>query len=334
MSRKLNSLERSCLGARIIVLATVLLASLPVRAEWFSDHQNKMGTRVEVQLWHDEADTARNLISDAMAEFDRIEDAMSTYRTDSEITRVNKTAADKPVRVSEELFSLIDRALKLSARTGGAFDITYDSVGQLYDYRLKARPSEAEIENLISAIGYGYVELNPDTSEIRYAQPGVRINLGGIAKGHAVESVIALLRAAGVRHAMAAAGGDTRLLGKRGENPWIVGIRDPDQEGGFVTRLALDDEAISTSGDYERYFIENGLLYHHILNPSTGKSAGELRSVTVIGPDATMTDGLSTSVFVLGTKAGLALIESLADYEAVIVDKERRVRFSKGLDPR
>ena len=133
---------------------------------------------------------------------------------------------------------------------------------------------------------------------------------------------------------MASAGGDTRLLGKRGEKPWIVGVRDPDREDGFVTRLALDDEAVSTSGDYERFFIEDGIRYHHILNPSTGKSAGSVRSVTVIGPDATMTDGLSTSVFVLGPEAGLALIESLEGYETVIVDKEHRVVFSTGLDPR
>jgi len=293
-----------------------------------------MGTRIEVQLWHADAAAAEKLINESMAEFDRIEDAMSTYRSDSEITHINNTAAVKPVRVSTELFDLIDRALQLSVKTEGAFDITFDSVGQLYDYRLNARPSEAEIENRLTTVNFGYVQLTPETSVIRYTRPGVRINLGGIAKGYAVESVIALLRKAGVQHAMAAAGGDTRLLGKRGENPWIVGIRDPDQEDGFVTRLALDDEAVSTSGDYERFFIEDGQRYHHILDPSTGRSAGELRSVTVIGPDATMTDGLSTSVFVLGAKAGLALIESLADYEAVIVDKEHRVVFSAGLDPR
>lgn len=317
----------------IFLLVVLLLSSQTVGAEWFSESQNKMGTRVEVQLWHDDAEEAKRLIRAAMAEFDRIEDAMSTYREDSEITLVNNTAADKPVPVSEELFALIDTALKLSVKTAGAFDITYDSIGQLYDYRSKARPSEAEIDNWLSTIGFGYVQLNPDTSEIRYARPGVRINLGGIAKGHAVESVIALLRAAGVRHAMAAAGGDTRLLGRRIDRPWIVGIRDPEQEDGFVTRLALEDEAVSTSGDYERYFIEDGVRYHHILNPSTGKSAGELHSVTVIGPDATMTDGLSTSVFVMGPKFGLELVESMADYETVIVDKEHRVVFSTGLDP-
>lgn len=293
-----------------------------------------MGTRVEVQLWHDDDAAAARLISDAMAELDRIEDSMSTYRFDSEITHINNTAAEKPVVVGAELFDLIARALQLSVKTNGAFDITYDGVGQLYDYRTNARPSEAEIERRLSTMNYRHVQLNQETSQIRYTQPGVRINLGGIAKGYAVESVIALLRKAGVQHAMASAGGDTRLLGKRGEKPWIVGVRDPDREDGFVTRLALDNEAVSTSGDYERFFIEDGVRYHHILNPSTGKSAGDVRSVTVIGPDATMTDGLSTSVFVLGPTAGLALIESLEGYETVIVDKEHRVVFSTGLDPR
>ena len=331
---KLNAFKGPCLAGRAFLFALILLLTLPARAEWFTETLDKMGTRVEVQLWHDDATLAAQLITDAMTELDRIEDSMSTYRFDSEITYINNTAAGKPVIVGDELFGLIERALQLSVNTDGAFDITYDSVGQLYDYRQKARPTEAEIESRVSAINYRYVQLNRETSEIRYTQPGVRINLGGIAKGYAVESVIALLRKAGVQHAMVSAGGDTRLLGRRLEKPWIVGVRDPDQGDGFVTRLALDNEAVSTSGDYERFFIEDGVRYHHILNPSTGKSAGDVRSVTVIGPDATMTDGLSTSVFVLGPQAGLALIESLAGYETVIVDKEHRVIFSTGLDPR
>ncbi|MFQ5635955.1 MAG: FAD:protein FMN transferase, partial [Gammaproteobacteria bacterium] len=168
----------------------------------------------------------------------------------------------------------------------------------------------------------------------RVARPGVRINLGGSAKGDACESVIAMLHKLGATHALATAGGDTRLLGDRGNGPWIVGVRDPDDPDGLVTRLALDDEAVSTSGDYERFFVEDGVRYHHILNPSTGRSAGELRSVTVVGPDATLTDGLSTSVFVMGPKVGLALIESLPDYEAIVIDTDHEVRFSSGLDPR
>jgi thiamine biosynthesis lipoprotein len=318
-------------------LFSIILSLAPflvVHAEWFSDASDKMGTRVEVKLWHDDAIRAEFLIAQAMEEFDRIEAAMSTYRADSEISHINETAATSPVVVSPELFGLIDRAQQLSAKTDGAFDITYDSVGQFYDYREGIHPAPEQIETQLGAIDYRHVRLDRDASVIRFARPGVRINLGGIAKGYAVESVIELLREAGVTNALATAGGDTRLLGDRGNGPWIVGVRDPDDSEGLVTKLALQDEAISTSGDYERFFIEDDVRYHHILDPSTGRSVGHVRSVTIIGPDATMTDGLSTSVFVLGTEAGLELIELFENYEALIIDTEHRIRFSSGVDPR
>ncbi len=315
----------------IILCATPVLSA---QAEWFTEIQNKMGTRVEVQLWHDDADQAGYLLVAAMAEFDRIEAGMSTYLADSQMTRINETAAHEFVTVGPELIDLIDRALQLSVTTNGAFDITYDSVGQFYDFRAGIHPAQEQITSHLDAINYHFVQLDRETSTIHFARPGVRINLGGIAKGYAVESVIEVLRAAGVTNALATAGGDTRLLGDHGNGPWIVGIRDPDNREGLVTRLALQDEAISTSGDYERFFIEDGIRYHHILNPTTGQSAGQVRSVTIIGPDATMTDGLSTSVFVLGPEAGLKLIESIDGYETLIVDNDHHVHFSSGVDPR
>lgn len=314
----------------LFYLCTVPL--LGAHAEWFSDSQTKMGTRVEVKIWYDDAGQAERLITLAMGEFDRIETGMSTYLADSEITRINESAANEPVIVSAELFELIDRALNLSVTTNGAFDITYDSVGHLYDFRAGVRPAPEKLTAHLDEIDYRHVRLDHETLSIWFARPGVKINLGGIAKGYAVESVIELLRDAGVSHALATAGGDTRLLGDRGNGPWIIGVRDPDNKEGLVTRLALQDEAISTSGDYERFFIEDDIRYHHILNPSTGQSAGQVRSVTIIGPDATMTDGLSTSVFVLGPDAGLKLIESIAGYETLIIDTEHRVRVSSGLD--
>lgn len=324
-----------CSASRCLVLIFLCLATvLPAQAEWYSDAQDKMGTRVEVKLWHDDATLAKRLIVMAMQELDRIEAAMSTYRVDSEITRINETAAKSSVIVSPELFGLIDRAQQLSVTTNGAFDITYDSVGQLYDFRKGVRPVSEQIAQQLDTIDFRQVRLNRSTSTISFARPGVRINLGGIAKGYAVESVIDLLREAGVTNALATAGGDTRLLGDRGNGPWIVGVRDPDDREGLVTKLAVQDEAISTSGDYERFFIEAGVRYHHILDPSTGLSVGHVRSVTIIGPDATMTDGLSTSVFVLGPEAGLELIESLEDYEALIIDTEHRIIFSSGVDLR
>lgn len=318
------------------ILCGLLLCLAPflqVQAEWFSETAGKMGTRVEVRLWHDDAAAASRLIAAAMAEIDRIENSMSTYLDESDISVVNATAAERPVIVSRELFALVEQALQLSAQTSGAFDITYDSIGQLYDYRAGVYPDAEQIESSLPAIDYRNVVLDAENLSIRFSRPGVRINLGGIAKGYAVDSVIRQLRTAGVQSALASAGGDTRLLGNRGDGPWVIGVRDPDNPEGLVTRLALEDEAISTSGDYERFFIEDGIRYHHILNPGTGKSASQVRSATVIGPDATLTDGLSTSVFVLGPVAGLELIESLDGYEAMIIDTEHRVRLSSGLDP-
>lgn len=318
-------------GQSLAIVACMLLA-LPAQAEWFSDARDKMGTRVEIKLWWEDAAEAQRLIELGMAEFDRIDAAMSTYRDDSEITHINENAADGPVAVGQELFALIARALEISRLTGGAFDITYDSVGQLYDYRQNRKPGDADIRQNLTTIDYRLIELDARASTIRFARPGVRINLGGIAKGYACESVIALMQGEGVTNALATAGGDTRLLGDRGDGPWVVGVRDPDDQSGLVTRLAVDNEAVSTSGDYERFFIEDGVRYHHILNPSTGKSVGGVRSVTIVGPDATMTDGLSTSVFVLGPEAGLALIETLPDYEAIVIDTDRGVRLSTGFD--
>jgi thiamine biosynthesis lipoprotein len=286
---------------------------------------------MDVQLWHEHEAEARRLIAAAMAEFDRIDAGMSTYRADSEISRVNAQAADGPVPVSAEFYDLIGRALEMSVLSDGAFDITYDSVGQLYDFRRRVHPTDAEIGAHLAQIDYRHVVLEPGGRTIRFTMPGTRINLGGIAKGYAVERVIGILRAAGVRHALATAGGDTRLLGDRRGKPWIVGIRDPDDEGRLITRLALEDEAISTSGDYVRFFDEDGRRHHHILDPKTGKSARGVRSVTIVGPDAVMTEGLTKTVFILGVEKGLAIVESLGDYDAVVVDADHRVLFSKGL---
>ncbi|MCC7259298.1 MAG: FAD:protein FMN transferase [Gammaproteobacteria bacterium] len=314
-----------------IALLFACLLPLTVRADWFAEEASKMGTRMEVRLWHDDELAARRLISSAMAEFDRIEAGMSTYREDSEISRLNARAASGPVPVSADLFDIVTRSIELSEFSGGAFDITYESVGQLYDFRRRQRPSEAEIAAHLPQISYRHLRLDPVARTIAYDTPGTRINLGGIAKGWAVERVIAQLRAAGVRHALATAGGDTRLLGDRRGEPWVVGVRDPDDAARLITRLALDDEAISTSGDYERFFDEGGERYHHILDPKTGRSAHGVRSVTIVGPDAVMTEGLTKTVFIQGAARGLAVVESLPGYDAVIVDSDKRVFLSKGL---
>jgi len=308
-----------------------MLVALPARAEWVGDGMDLMGTRVSVELWADDAVRGRELVADVMREYHRVDDAMSTYKPDSEISRVNAHAADAPMVISDELFELVERSLDLSRASGGAFDITYDSVGYLYDFRAHQRPSDSEIAEHLAAVDYRHVVLDPARHTIFFTTHGVRINLGGIAKGYVVERAAAMLRARGVEHALLNAGGDTRVIGDRRGQPWIVGIRHPRVSDEVVTKLPLVDEAISTAGDYERFFEENGHRYHHIINPTTGKPTEGILTVTVIGPDGTMTDGLDTAIFVLGVEKGLKLIESYPEYETIIVDAGGKVSFSKGL---
>ncbi len=296
-----------------------------------------MGTRISVRLWHEEGETARAAaaaaVDAAIVEIDRIEQLMSTYIEDSTISAVNRHAAERPVPAGEELYGLVETALRVSRLTDGAFDITYDSVGQHYDYREGRRPDAATIEAAIGKLDYRLVTLVPDGHAIRFERPGVRINLGGIAKGYAVERAVAVLAEAGFRHAIVTAGGDSRLLGDRGGEPWVVGVRDPRADEAVAVRLPLVDEAISTSGDYERYFEEDGVRYHHILSPATGEPARGVYSATVVGPDGVLTDALSTSVFVLGVGRGLALIERLPGYEAIVIDAAGRMHYTAGLTP-
>lgn len=317
-----------------MLLLVPVLWALPARAEWYSDAREKMGTRVEIQLWAASEAEARPLLAAGMAEFDRIESWMSTYREDSEISRVNRLAAREPVKVSPELFAIVAKSLELSVVSAGTFDITFDSVGRLYDFRAGVRPDAEAIRRSLPDINYRHVVLDPAASTIRFATDGTRINLGGIGKGYSCERVADLLRKRGVQSGRVNAGGDTRFIGDRRGSPWMVGIRDPDAEDRWVTRLALGDEAISTAGDYERFFDQDGVRYHHIINPRTGDSARGIRSVTVIGPDATMTDGLDNAVFILGPEKGLALIDATPGYAAIVIDDSHNIRFSKALQAR
>lgn len=292
-----------------------------------------MGTEVSVRLWHDDPVAGRRLVEEVFAEAKRIDALMSTYIEDSRISEINRRAAEGPVIAGHELFHLVQRSLDISRLTRGAFDITYESVGQHYDFRERKRPDQATVASNLELIDYRLVKLNTAKSSIEFSAKGVRINLGGIAKGYVVERAAGLLRNAGVRHAVVSAGGDSRLLGDRRGQPWMVGIRDPREDGEVAMSLPLVDEAISTSGDYERYFEEDGVRFHHILRPSTGDPAGGVHSATVIGPDAVITDALSTSVFVMGVDEGLRLIGTLPDYESVVIDDQGRVYFSDGLTP-
>ncbi len=321
------------MGASLGFVAFFLLSGT-AWGGWHSDVRPKMGTEVSVYFWHDDEAEGQAIVAEIFAEVDRINALMSTYVESSRISDINRRAADEPVFAGEELFQLIRRSLDISVLTRGAFDITYDSVGQHYDFRERRRPDDATVEAERQHIDFRHVKLDPGRATVRFTEPGVRINLGGIAKGYVVERGVDILRRHGIEDGVVTAGGDSRLLGDRRGRPGMIGIRDPRREGEVAISVPLEDEAISTSGDYERYFDEDGMRYHHIIQPSSGRPVEGVHSATVIGPDAVMTDALSTSVFVMGVDDGLNLIGCLPDYEAIVIDAEGEIYYSIGLaDP-
>lgn len=323
---------------RVVLLGLLLLATSCVQAKWHSDSQDIMGTRVSLSFWLEDEARAAQAVAAVMSEMRRIDSHFSPYINTSELYRANQLApsatAQNPLAISAELSGLIAKSLYYSRITDGAFDITFASLGRYYDYRNKLSPSAQQREALLPAINYRLLRLDPKHLTLWFEHPKVYLDLGGIAKGYAVDRCIAILRALGVQHASVSAGGDSRVLGDKRGRPWVIGIKNPRAEAVAIS-LPLENVAVSTSGDYERYFIdERGERVHHILNPRTGKSAQGINSVTIIGPLGIDTDALSTSVFVMGAEKGLALINRLPGFDAVIITSAGKVLYSQGLvDP-
>jgi thiamine biosynthesis lipoprotein len=301
-------------------------------AEWLYRDAPIMGTRCDVELWADDRAKGEAAISAVFDELRRIDNEFSTYKPESEVSRVNADAAKAPLRISRELFDLIQTSIDYSNLTRGTFDITYASVGYMYNYPEHVRPTDSQIAAALPESNYHHIHLDAAAQTVFFDHAGVRIDFGGIGKGYAVDRGIAVLQKLGVTHAMVNAGGDSRIIGDRFGKPWIIGIRDPDDRTRTILRIPLADTAFSTSGDYERFFDEGGVRYHHILDPRTGKSPHKVRSVTIIGPYAMRTDALTKSVFVMGVAEGLAFINSLSGIDAVAVTPDRKVWYSKGLE--
>lgn len=316
------------------LLVMALLAMTPAHAEWVKRVTDGiMGTRIVVELWSEDRASADAAIDAVLDEMRHIDDSMSTFKPTSEVSQVNAHAAEGPMRISKELFDLLETAQKYSRITDGAFDITYASVGYMYDFRRHVRPTEAQIDKALPAVNYRHVILDPKNRTVRFSSKGVRIDLGGIAKGYSVDRGIEILQKRGFTRAFVSAGGDSRIIGDRFGKPWMVGIRDPrGPPGSVITRIPLTDAAMSTSGDYERFFEENGVRYHHIIDPHTGHSASKVRSVTIIGPKAIRTDGLSKTAFVLGPDKAMEIYNRIDDIDAIIVRLDGSVIHSKGLE--
>jgi len=306
--------------------------------EWISDAQEIMGTKISVTLWHDDKIIGQAAVDAVMADMRRIDSTLSPYKATSLLAQLNDHAFEKRQRLTDELSLLIDKSLYFSRVSHGAFDITFASLGWYYDYHNHKQPTAAQKKKLLPSINYRYLSFDKDQKTLKFTHENVRIDLGGVAKGYAVDRAIEIVQSFGVKHASISAGGDSRLLGDRRGRPWLVGIKNPrlgNDDEQSVIRLPLSDVAISTSGDYERYFVDEktGEHIHHIINPKTGGSARNVVSVTILGNSGLNTDPMSTTVFVLGVEDGLALVNNLPGFDCIIIDSFGKVHYSAGLIP-
>jgi len=324
---------RPRLGARAAFAAACALGAASAHAEWLFRAADIMGTRCEVELWTEDTARGEAAIQSVFAELKRIDAEFSTFKPESEVSRVNAGASKAPMVITNELYDLIATSIGYSELTHGTFDITYASVGYMYNYPERIRPTDAQIAAALPAISYRHIHLDPKAHAVFFDVPGVHIDFGGIGKGYAVDRGIAILQAAGFTRARVEAGGDSRVIGDRFGRPWIIGIRDPDDRTHVMVRIPLVNAAFSTSGDYERYFDEGGIRYHHILDPKTGRSPHKVRSVTIIGPYATRTDAMTKSVFVMGAKEGIDFINTIPDLDCVAITPDRKVWYSRGMQP-
>lgn len=302
-----------------------------LNAGWVVREEAIMGTAIRVELWAEDLRLGERAAAAVMDEMHRIDRCMSPHKPTSELSRINRDAARQSVPLSDEMYRLVEQALAFSRLSGGAFDISYAAVGHLYDYRARLRPDAATLQAAREHVGWQHLHLDPRDRSLRFGRPGMRIDLGGFAKGHAVDRATTLLRRRGIVHAMVSAGGDSRAIGDRRGRPWSVAIRHPRRAGDVVAVLPLEDTSISTSGDYERYFDEDGQRHHHLIDPATGRSPCGVHSVTILAADGLTSEALSKTVFVLGAQRGLALIETLPGIDAVVVDASGALRASSGL---
>ncbi|MGZ3417861.1 MAG: FAD:protein FMN transferase [Polyangiales bacterium] len=295
-----------------------------------------MGTAIEMKLWTDRGETAaRAAMNDAFAEIQRLEAMMTTWKESSEVSRINAAAGDKAVTVSDELLDVLEGARKIHDESKGVFDVTFYGLKGLwhFDQDLVAEiPKDEAIKARLPLIDGSKVELDRAAKTVRLPTKGMAINLGGIAKGYVVDKAAAVLAKEGFTDVVVQAGGDLLVKGRKGQDPWRVGIRDPrGPMDDYFAIAPITDASFSTAGDYERFFIKDGVRYHHILDPRTGKPATACRSVTVLAKDALTADELDDAIFILGPEEGMKLLEKHPGAGAVVVDKDNKVHVSDNL---
>ncbi len=293
-----------------------------------------MGTRFEITVVAPNEEIGYINIDEAVSEIQRIEKIISSWDESSETSLINKNAGIKPVKVSPELFGLIERSIRISALTDGAFDISYASMDQIwkFDGSMKAMPNESDIKKSIAKIGYQKIILDAEKSTVYLPEPGMKIGFGAIGKGYAADRAKQLLVSKGVKGGIINASGDLTTWGTKvtGEK-WLVGITNPLNKERVFGWLPIVESAVATSGNYEKYITLNDKKYSHIIDPRTGYPTSGISSVSIFAKQAEVCDALATAVFILGRDVGLHLINQINGVEAIIVDAENKIHKSSGI---
>ena len=330
-----EDLRRPAYAAGLVVAALAVGSCGHQETRFLTRSHQTMGAEAVLTTWVADEAVAYDAFDAVFAEFDRLDALLSVWKPESDVLRINAAAGKAPVRVSRKTIEILQAAQRVSAWTSGKFDITFGALSDVWKFdhdQDNHVPASADIVARLPLVDHHRVVVDAAAGTAFVASPGMRIHLGGIGKGYAVDRAVATLRAYGIRDFIVQFGGDLYVSGRPGDGPWRLGINDPrgPPDDSFAT-LELSDATLSTSGDYERFFIQDGTRYHHILDPDTGQPARGSRSVTIVAGSAMLADALSTGVFIMGAYDGIALVERLPDVEAVIVSADNEVLISSGL---
>ena len=329
---------RATLGCLFAGLMLVACVSVPAQSGdiLVKRAQMHMGTLVSITAVASSEFIAQAAITAAFQEIRRLEELLSTWIPTSELSRVNRAAGREPVRVSPETFTILKRSLDMAQLTHGGFNIAIGPAVEAWSVMERQHiPNDGELEAIRPLVDLSYIQLNEVERTVFLARSGMRIDVGGIGKGYAADLAARVMQEAGALAGVVALSGDIKTFGQLpGGAKFPFGIRHPRKDGALLAVIELQDEAISTAGDYERFFEREGVRYHHILDPATLRPARACQSVTVIAREGTVADGLDTGIFVLGPERGMALVERLLDVEAVIVGQDGKLLVSSGLKDR
>lgn len=294
-----------------------------------------MGSRFEITVVAKDSTEAKNYIDLAVGEISRIEKLISSWDPASQTSEINKNAGLKPVKVDEELYNLIGRSVEISKLTEGAFDISFASMDKIwkFDGSMTEIPSKEAIKQSVTKVGYQNIILDPENFTVFLKLEGMKIGFGGIGKGYAADKAKKLLMEKGVTSGIINASGDMNTWGKQPNGEfWKVAITNPMDKNKAFALLPLKDNAVVTSGNYEKYVIFNDIRYTHIIDPRTGYPATGIISVTVFAPKAEIADALATSIFVMGKDVGIDFINQLPKIECIVIDEKGEIFTSENIE--